>query len=198
MNDGNPLSRLVGELSKLPGIGEKSAERLAFYILRMPAEDTHNLSRSIQAVQSIKHCSICFNLTTPDKICDICNNLHRDKSIICVVEQATDLWALERTGVYKGVYHVLLGRIAPLEGVGPEHLTINKLIERLKQDEVKEVIIATNPTLEGDGTGTYLRTHIAGMNVKVTQLARGIPSGNTIEQVNQTILAEALKGRVTL
>lgn len=198
MKDDNPLSKLVNKLSQLPGLGEKSAERLAFHILRMPIEATRDLAQSIQAVRQVKHCPICFNLTGTDKICAICNNSYRDKSTICVVEQPTDLWALEKTGVYKGVYHVLLGRIAPLEGIGPEHLTINKLMERLKQGKVKEIIIATNPTLEGDSTGIYLRTHISGTNLKVTQLARGIPSGSTIEYSNQTILVDALKGRIAL
>ncbi len=208
------LRKLMEMLSRLPGVGSRSAERMAFHLLKNSREDALALSDAIRAVKDqVRHCSICFNLTESDP-CNICTNQARDHSIICVVEQPKDLLQLESTGVYKGVYHVLLGRIAPLENITPSELTIPQLLDRLRppppgqppappgdtaptQVQVREIILATNPTMEGDGTALYLQqeiTHIA-PEITVTRLARGLPAGAQIEYSNKAILADALNGR---
>jgi len=155
------------------------------------------LADAIRDVKTrIKHCSICFNLTERDP-CDICSNPSRDQTVVCVVEQPKDLLALESTGLYKGVYHVLLGRIAPLDGVGPEDVTLEPLMNRLEKGEIREVIMGTNPTLEGDGTALHIQSMISARfpNIQITRLARGLPAGSNIEYANRNILADAISGR---
>ena len=196
MNKPSQLTRLVNALGKLPGIGEKSAERITFYLLKVSSENTRELIEAIKAITEVKRCPKCFNFTTGEKPCDICNDTYRDKSVLCVVEEATDLWMLEQTGAYKGLYHILMGRIAPLEGIGPDNLTIKPLMERLKNNQIKEVILATNPTLEGDSTAAYLRDRLSAFNkIKVTQLSRGIPVGSIIAYASRPMLTEALRHR---
>ena len=189
------MSHLIDELAKLPGIGQKSAERLAHHILRSSNEDAEELASAIRQVKtSVRPCSICFNLTEND-VCSICRNPQRNKELVCVVEQPRDVVSLEAAGVYQGVYHVLGGRISPLEGVGPEDLTLNQLVRRVRHDGVKEIIMATNPTLEGDGTALYISNLLENEDVQITRLARGIASGSVLEFANKEMLADALRGR---
>lgn len=184
------------ELSRLPGIGMRSAERIAFHLLKQKPEDAMRLADAIRDVKTrIKHCCTCFNLTESDP-CGICSDVTRDQGLVCVVEQPKDLLALEAAGLYKGVYHVLLGRISPLEGINPDDLTIDGLARRLESGTVREVIMGTNPTMEGDGTALYIQNVIARYpNVAVTRLARGLPTGSSIEYANRNILADAISGR---
>jgi recombination protein RecR len=185
------------ELGKLPGIGPKSAERITHFLLSADAKDVLALADSLRDIVTKVHpCRQCCNLTEGE-LCDICLDGKRDASVICVVEQARDLAFLERAGAYRGLYHVLQGRLAPLDGVGPEDLTIDALLHRVNQGAVKEVIMATNPTLEGDGTALYLSNLLAGAGVKITRLARGLPSGSVLEFANTQMLADALEGRRT-
>jgi recombination protein RecR len=190
------IQNLMTELSRLPGIGMRSAERIAFHLLKQKPEEAMRLADAIRDVKTrIKHCSICYNLTESDP-CGICANPARDQALVCVVEQPKDLLALEAAGLYQGVYHVLLGRISPLEGVNPDDLTIDGLAKRLESGSVREVIMGTNPTMEGDGTALYLQNIIARYpNVAVTRLARGLPTGSSIEYANRNILADAISGR---
>jgi len=189
------MSNLIKELSQLPGIGEKSAERLAYHILRSPKEEALRLAQAVRDVkEKVKHCSVCFNMAETDP-CHICADASRDQGLVCVVEEPKDLLALERTGSYRGVYHVLGGRIAPLEGMDPEKLTVKALVERVKSGHLREVILALNPNMEGDMTAQYVREQLKPLDVKVTQIARGIPSGSQLEYANQAILSEALSGR---
>jgi len=189
------LEKLVAEFKKLPGIGSRTAERLAYHILRSSKDEAMELARAVRDVkQNMRHCRECFNLTE-NELCDICCDPRRDRGTICVVEQPRDLWAFEKAGSYNGLYHVLLGRLAPLEDVGPEALTLDELVARAGRDDVKEVIIATNPSLEGDGTAAYVRERLAGTGVKVTRIARGIPAGSSIEYSNTNILQDALAER---
>src|SRR6266516_4836461 len=190
------IQNLMNELSRLPGIGARSAERIAFHLLKERPEDAMRLADAIRDVKTrIKHCSICYNLTEDDP-CGICANPSRDHSLVCIVEQPKDLLALEAAGLYQGVYHVLLGRISPLEGINPDDLTIDGLAKRLESGTVREVIMGTNPTMEGDGTALYLQGIIARYpNVQVTRLARGLPTGSSIEYANRNILADAISGR---
>ncbi|KPK99988.1 MAG: recombination protein RecR [Planctomycetes bacterium SM23_65] len=189
------MVHLIKELSRLPGIGEKSAERLAYHILRSGREEALKLARAIRDVKErVRHCSICFNMAETDP-CHICADAARDHTVVCVVEEPKDLLALERPGTFKGVYHVLGGRIAPLDGLDPEKLTIRALLDRAKSGDVEEVILALNPNMEGDLTAHYLAERLKPLSVKVTQIARGIPSGSQLEYANQTMLAEALRDR---
>src|SRR6185295_17153032 len=190
------IQNLMTELSRLPGIGMRSAERIAFHLLKQKPEEAMRLADAIRDVKTrIKHCSICFNLTETDP-CSICANASRDQGLVCVVEQPKDLLALESTGLYQGVYHVLLGRIAPLEDLHPADLTIDGLMKRLASGTVREVIMGTNPTVEGDGTALHLQNLLAQYpNVSVTRLARGLPAGSNIEYANRNILADAISGR---
>ena len=190
------LQNLMSQLSRLPGIGARSAERIAFHLLKQKPEEAMKLAEAIHDVKTrIKHCSICYNLTEQDP-CDICADPSRDQSVVCVVEQPKDLLALETTGLYRGVYHVLLGRIAPLEGMEPADLTIDALMKRLASGAVREVIMGTNPTMEGDGTALFLQSLIGQYrDVQVTRLARGLPTGSSIEYANRNILADAISGR---
>lgn len=192
------LNKLVEEFGKLPGVGPKTAERLAFYILKAQPTEAIALADAIRDVKTkVKRCEVCYNLSE-EPICRICSDERRDKSLICVVEQPKDLISLEKTGACKWVYHVLGGHIAPLEGIEPEHLTIDKLIERVRRGGVKEVIMATNPNLAGDGTALHISSLLRPMGVKITRLARGLPTGSTIEYASSKILTDAITGRQEL
>jgi recombination protein RecR len=190
-----PVSRLIEELNKLPGIGPKSAARLAYHLLRMPEPEARSLAEAIIAVkEKVVLCSICQNITDSDP-CAICRSEERDKSIICVVEEPLDILALERTEQYNGLYHVLHGVISPMEGIGPDDLKLRELLQRLKGEEVKEVILATNPNLEGEATAMYLQKLISPLGIRVTSLARGLPMGGDLEYADEVTLGKALEGR---
>jgi len=192
------LNRLIEEFGKLPGIGPKSAERLAFYLLKAPPAEALKLADAIRDLkEKIKRCEICYNLSE-ESICRICSDPRRDKSIICVVEQPKDIISLEKTGACKWVYHVLGGHIAPLDGVEPGDLTIKQLVERVYAGNVKELIMATNPNMAGDGTALYISSLLRTSDVKITRLARGLPTGSTIEYASGKMLADAIIGRQTL
>ncbi len=189
------VANLIDQLAKLPGIGRKSAERLTYHLLRVPQAEALALSDAIRQVRENVHsCRICFNLAEQDT-CGICNDPRRDPTLLCVVEQPRDLMSLEAAGTYRGLYHVLLGRIAPLDGVGPDQLTLDALVERVRQGQIREVIMATNPTVEGDGTALHISNLLADFPVEVTRLARGITTGSILEFTNKEILADALAGR---
>lgn len=192
------VARLVQEFAKLPGIGKKSAERLAYHILRVTKAEAFQLADAIRAVkENVRYCGRCYNLAEGEE-CEICRDPRRQKDVLCVVEQPRDLMALEQTGLYHGMYHVLLGRIAPLEGVGPDQLTIDALVERVRNGGFKELILATNPTVEGDGTALHISNLLADVPVRITRLARGIAPGSALEFANKEILADALSGRQEL
>jgi recombination protein RecR len=192
------LNKLIEGFGKLPGIGPKSAERLAFYILKAEPAEAMALAEAIRDVKTkIKRCEICYNLSE-GPVCRICSDERRDKSLICVVEQPKDLISLEKTGACKWAYHVLGGHIAPLEGVEPEHLTIDKLVERVRRGGVKEIIMATNPNIAGDGTALHISSLLKPTGVKITRLARGLPTGSTIEYASSKILTDAITGRQEL
>lgn len=189
------VTRLVDEFAKLPGIGKKSAERLAYHVLRVHKAEALSLADAIRDVkQNVRYCRTCFNLAESDE-CSICLDARRDRGLLCVVEQPRDLMALEQAGVYRGLYHVLLGRIAPLEGIGPDQLTVAALIERVRSGAFREVIMGTNPTLEGDGTALYITNQLQELPLEITRLARGITTGSVLEFANKEILADALTGR---
>lgn len=186
---------LIAKLAKLPGIGKKTATRLAFHILQSSQEDAQALARSIlQVKERIGLCHICFNIAEGE-MCPICRNSQRDRSLLCVVEAPSDLMAIEATGIFKGLYHVLQGAIAPLDGIGPQELKIAELLERLKQGGVREVIIATNPTIEGDATALYLAKVVKPLRITVTRIAQGIPAGGDIEYVDIKTMSKSLEGR---
>jgi recombination protein RecR len=191
------IDRLIQAFGRLPGVGAKTAERLAHHILKCPAEEALELAGAIQeAKERIRHCEVCFHLTEADSPrCAICRDSRRDPGLICVVEQPRDLLALEGAGTYQGVYHVLLGRLAPLQGMGPDQLTLDALETRVRAGGVREVILATNPTLEGDGTALLVSQRLAPTGVTLTRLARGLPSGGALEFANKEMLADALSGR---
>lgn len=190
-----PVARLIEEFSKLPGIGRKSAQRLAFYVLNMREEDAESLSEAIiEAKQKTKYCSCCGNITDIDP-CNLCRSEQRDKSMICVVEDPRDVVAMEKTREYKGVYHVLHGAISPMEGIGPEDIHIKELLLRLQNMSVKEVILATNPTIEGEATSMYISKLIKPMGIKTTRIAHGIPVGGDLEYADEVTLSKALEGR---
>jgi recombination protein RecR len=189
------IARLTQELGRLPGIGPKTAERLTHYLVGAERSQVLALAEALRAIkEDVRPCRHCHNLTEGET-CAICRDARRDPSVLCVVEQPRDLAALERAGTYRGLYHVLHGRLAPLEGIGPEKLTVDSLLRRVKQGSVKEVIMATNPTLEGDGTALYVSNLLAGAGVRITRLARGLPSGSVLEFANNQMLADALEGR---
>ncbi len=190
------IEKLIEEFSRFPGIGKKTAQRMAFFVLKQRKEEAEALAQSIVDVKSkVSYCSVCFNITERDP-CSICKGEKRDRSIVCVVEEANDVAALEKTNQYKGLYHVLGGVLSPLDGVGPDDLKIKELLSRLKGKTVKEVIIATNPSTEGEATAIYLSKLIKPLGIKVTRIARGLPAGGDLEYADQTTLANALEGRV--
>ncbi|WP_024832930.1 recombination mediator RecR [Ruminiclostridium josui] len=190
-----PVAKLVEEFQKLPGIGHKSAQRLAFHVINMPMEKVKKLSESIlEAKQKTRYCSVCSNLTDIDP-CPLCSGTSRDKSIICVVQDSRDVVAMERTREFKGLYHVLHGAISPMQGIGPDEIRIKELISRLGSGEVKEVILATNPNVEGEATAMYISKLIKPLGVKTTRIAHGIPVGGDLEYADEVTLAKALEGR---
>ena len=190
-----PIANLIEQLSKLPGIGRKTAQRLAFYILEMEGLEAEKLSESIiDAKEKIKLCSICCNLTDIDP-CSLCRDDSRDRSIICVVEGAKDIIAMERSREYKGEYHVLHGVISPMDNIGPNDIRIRELLARLSSGEVKEVILATNPTVEGEATALYLAKLIKPLDIKVTRIAHGIPVGGDLEYFDEVTLSKAMENR---
>jgi recombination protein RecR len=193
-----PITRVVDELARLPGIGPKTAQRLTYYLLRAPAEQAQSLA---DAITDLKHnvvlCAQCFNITEMSP-CEICSNPARDGSRICVVEEPLDVVAIDRTGQYDGRYHVLHGALSPIEGIGPDELKVRELLHRLDPDDVQEVILATNPNLEGDATAMYLMRLIQPLGVTVTRLARGLPVGGDLEYADEITLSNALAGRSRL
>ena len=189
------VSKLIDEFAKLPGIGRKSAERLAYHVLRTHRSEAEALADAIRNVkQNVRYCRNCYNLAEAEE-CAICRDPKRRQDILCVVEQPRDLMALEQSGTYRGLYHVLLGRIAPLEGIGAEQLTIEALVRRVRDGAFRELIMATNPTVEGDGTALHISNLLSEMPLRITRLARGITSGSVLEFANKEILADALTGR---
>lgn len=189
------VNKLINEFEKLPGIGHKSAVRLAFYILESPIDVAQNMANTlIDAKQKIKFCSQCFNITENDP-CDICSNKKRDESIICVVENVKDVVAMEKTHEYKGLYHVLHGSISPMNNITAGDIKIKELLERLKDDTIKEVILATNPTIEGEATAMYISRLIKPLGISVTRIAHGIPVGGDLEYTDEITLIKALEGR---
>lgn len=191
------VSRLVNEFARLPGIGKKSAERLAYHVLRVHRNEAMALADAIRDVKdNVRYCQVCYNLAEAE-LCAICRDPRRERDLLCVVEQPRDLMALEQTGVYRGLYHVLLGRIAPLEGIGPDQLTIDALVRRVREGGFKELVMATNPTVEGDGTSLHISNLLAELpgTIRITRLARGITPGSVLEYANKEILSDALSGR---
>ncbi len=192
---GPSVGRLVEVLAGLPGIGRKTAERLTQHLVSCPAAEALALADAVRKVrQNVHHCPICFNLTEGEQ-CEICSDPRRDPHVVCVVEQPKDLLVIEATGVYSGRYHVLGGRISPLNGVGPDDLHIDELVRRVRQQEVSEIVMGTNPTLEGDGTALFISNLLADDNVRITRLARGIATGSVLEFANREMLADAMRGR---
>jgi len=191
------VDRLIDAFGRLPGLGAKSAERLAYHLLKAPAEEALALAEAIRALkESVRYCDTCYHLTEADQpLCEICRDPRRDSGLICVVEQTRDLLALEKSGSYGGKYHVLLGRLAPAQGVGPEQLTVAALEKRVRAGGVRELIMATNPTLEGDGTALLVANILADTGVAITRLARGLASGSVLEFANKEMLADAINGR---
>jgi len=192
------VNKLIQELSKLPGIGPKSAQRLTFYLLRAPDEQAKALAEAILSLrQKTRLCSTCFNIADAD-LCPICNSGKRDNNKVCIVEQPQDILAIEHIGIYKGLYHVLHGAISPTEGIGSEDIRIKELLERINGSQVDEVIIATNPTLEGEQTSMYLNKIISPLGIRVTRLAQGLPFGTELEYADDVTLTRALEGRQEL
>lgn len=190
-----PLAKLIEEFEKLPGIGHKTAQRLAFHVMNLPEEKVENLAKAIkEAKMKIKYCSVCSNLTDVDP-CSICAGSSREHSTICVVEDPRDVVAMERTREFKGLYHVLHGAISPMEGIGPEDIKIKELLARVRDGEIKEVILATNPNIEGEATAMYISRILKPLGVKSTRIARGVPVGGDLEYADEVTLAKALEGR---
>ncbi|WP_314730072.1 recombination mediator RecR [Peptostreptococcus stomatis] len=194
-NYSEPIDRLINEFSKLPGIGRKTAQRLAFHVINMDLKDVTGLSKALVDVKNeIKYCSVCCNISDTE-VCPICANSHRDPSTICVVEDPRDVAAMERTKDYSGRYHVLNGVISPMDGIGPDMLNIKELISRLGDGSVKEIIMATNPTIEGEATAMYISRLVKPMGIKVTRIAHGLPVGGDLEYADDVTISKALEGR---
>ncbi|HHM12470.1 MAG TPA: recombination protein RecR [Planctomycetaceae bacterium] len=192
------VSTLIDQLARLPGIGKKTAERLAYHLLRVHKSEALALAEAIRNVrENVRYCSVCYNLAEEDR-CAICQDPKRDQGLLCVVEQPRDLIAIEQTGAYHGLYHVLLGRLAPLEGIGPDQLTMEALLRRVEDGEFREIILATNPTVEGDGTALFLSNQLARFPVQLTRPARGLTTGSVLEFTNKEILADAISDRQKL
>ena len=193
-----PLEKLIEQFEKMPGIGRKTAQRMAFFVLGQPKEDGLAMAQAIaDACKKIHKCELCCNLTD-EKYCPVCSNIKRDRSLICVVENAEDLMAIEKTNEYKGTYHVLHGVISPLEGVGPENLTVKELLARISSDQVREVIMATNSDIEGEATAMYLSRLLKPMGIKVSRLAYGLPVGSDLQYADSVTLTRAIEGRKDL
>lgn len=193
-----PLAKLIEEFQKFPGVGPKSAQRMAFFVLDMPFDSAQSLAKTIiEAKEKVKHCSHCFNLSENDP-CEICQDTRRDSHTICVVAEARDLIALERTREFKGLYHVLTGLISPLEGKGPEKLSIRQLLERVSREEIKEVILAINPTVEGDATVLYLSQILRPLGMRLSRIAFGLPVGADLEYADDVTLSKSLQGRLEI
>jgi recombination protein RecR len=190
-----PVARLIEALQRLPGIGPKTAQRLTFFLLKRPAEEVRELTESLKAVKErIVSCRICFNVTDEDP-CRICSDPRRDEHVLCVVEEPNDLLAMERTGEFRGRYHVLLGALSPLDGIGPNDIKVRELLGRLEAGRVTEVILATNPNVEGEATALYLAKLLRPLGIRVTRIARGLPVGGDLEYADQVTLSKALEGR---
>lgn len=190
-----PVARLVEEFEKLPGVGHKTAQRLAFHVLNLPVEKVEGLAGAIlEAKQRTRYCSVCSNLTETDP-CGLCSSASRDNTLICVVEDPRDVVAMERTREFKGLYHVLHGAISPMEGIGPEDIKIKELLDRIRTGSVKEVILATNPKIEGEATAMYISKLLKPLGIKATRIAHGIPVGGDLEYADEVTLAKALEGR---
>lgn len=190
-----PITRLIEEFSKLPGVGRKTAQRLAFHVINMNTNDVESLSKAIvEAKREIKYCSVCCNISDND-VCSMCSNKNRDTSIICVVEDPRDVAAMERTRDYKGQYHVLHGVISPMDGIGPDMIKIKELIQRVGTNDVSEIIMATNPTIEGEATAMYIARLLKPMGIKVTRIAHGLPVGGDLEYADEVTISKALEGR---
>lgn len=190
------LDALIRELSRLPGIGPKSAGRLAFHILKMPVGDVERLSKTIlELKENITFCKKCGGISDTS-ICSICSDANRDRGMICVVEEARDILTIEKSKVYKGLYHVLSGVISPLDGIGPEDLNIGSFIKRCRDEPIKEVIIATNPTIEGDATTLYIARELKSLSIKITRIAHGLPVGSNLEFADSATIAKSVEGRI--
>ncbi len=189
------VAKTMKEFEKLPGVGKKSAERIVYHLLKATPEEAFALADAIRSMkENVRYCKHCFNLSE-EEVCDICRDERRDRSILCVVEQPRDLIALEQTGCYRGLYHVLLGRVSPLDGVGSDQLTIDALVKRVKTGDFKELVMATNPTVEGDGTALAITNRLDGTAIKITRLARGVTTGSSLEFANKEMLSDAISGR---
>lgn len=190
-----PLNRLIDELSKLPGVGKKSAQRLSFYILRASEQDAFELADAIRDLKTqLRLCSICHNITDVDP-CQFCTNPTRNRALVCVVEEPSNIAAIEKTRNFNGTYHVLHGTLSPLNGVGPEHLRIDSLLDRVRREELQEIILATNPTVEGEATASFLAQQLKGSSVRITRIATGIPAGADIEYADEVTITRAMEGR---
>jgi len=190
-----PVARLIEALQRLPGIGPKTAQRLAFFLLKQPAEEVSGLAEALGQLKSlIVHCSACFNVTQEDP-CRICSDPRRDGRALCIVEEPNDLLAIERTGEFRGRYHVLLGALSPLDGIGPEDLKVRELLHRLERESVEEIILATNPSVEGEATALYLAKLLRPFAVRITRIARGLPVGGDLEYADEVTLSKAIEGR---
>lgn len=190
-----PVARLIEEFERLPGIGHKTAQRLAFHVLDMPLEKVIKFSNVLRdAKEKIKHCSVCSNLTEGE-LCSLCSNAAREESVICVVQEPKDVIAMEKTREFKGLYHVLHGAISPMDGIGPEDIKIKELLERIKSTDVKEIILATNPNVEGEATAMYISKILKPLGIKATRIAYGIPIGGDLEYADEVTIAKALEGR---
>ena len=190
-----PVSRLIDALQRLPGIGPKTAQRLAFFLLKQPAEEVTRLAEALSQLRLlISHCRTCFNVTEEDP-CRICADPRRDARLLCIVEEPNDLLALERTGEFRGRYHVLLGALSPLDGIGPEDLKVRELLNRLEREPVEEIILATNPSVEGEATAIYLAKLLKPFALRITRIARGLPVGGDLEYADEVTLSKALEGR---
>jgi recombination protein RecR len=190
-----PVARLIEAFQKLPGIGPKTAQRLTFFLLKRPAPEVVELAESLSQLKSrIAHCSVCFNVTEEDP-CRICRDPRREAAALCVVEEPNDLLAIERTGEFRGRYHVLLGALSPLDGIGPEDLKVRELLSRLERGAIEEIILATNPSVEGEATAIYLAKLLRPLGMRVTRIARGLPVGGDLEYADEVTLSKALEGR---